>query len=133
MTAYEGRSWRRLFGGDRIAILHGVIAFLNANHRQKKDECFQIFTRISRGNQTERDIESLNGTSQDHCEPPLSHLRLCLRKATVEEVTLKRLATFKSKLQVSQHYDIYCDTGHGQVVINAIKKRLDDAAPEEYF
>ena len=36
MASYEGRSWRRLFGGDGT----GMLAFLDANHRQKGDKVF---------------------------------------------------------------------------------------------
>lgn len=126
MTAYEGRSWRRVFGGDGM----GVIALLQANHRQRADNTFfEALTRMRRGVQTDIDLATINATSHHHCDPPAGHLRLCLKKKSVADITRERLGSLRSKLYVSNHADNFSDDSYRDALICMIKKRLDDAAP----
>ena len=127
-TAYEGRSWHRLFGGDGV----GLIAFLTANHRQKNDrDFFEMLTRIRRGRHNQQDIVSLNCTSHGQLEPSFGHVRLCLQKKTAKKITMKRLGVLRSKFVVSRNFDTFSEKGLRRVATEGIRKQLDESRPQE--
>ncbi len=120
MQVYSARTWLLLFGGFGS----GVIALLEANHRQSEDsEFFDILSRIRLGCCTDEDIRRINSTGMNASATPRSHTVLCLMKHQVDSVNMAQLARLPGHDFRCYAHDTFLSDRSDE-----LQKRLTDAA-----
>ena len=94
-SAFESRCWRQCFG----AAASGKFVLLSENHRQASDDLFySMLSRVRKGRQTDKDMQTLNGTSTSASVPPPSHTRLVLTNEEAAEINSNALNSLQGEL-----------------------------------
>lgn len=92
---FLSETWLLTFGGYG----NGVVAFLQRNHRQSRDEeFFDILNRIRYGATSDDDLKKLNNTSKQQITSPSTHTTLCLRRKSAEKINVQVLSDTPGEL-----------------------------------